>query len=341
MTVRTPDAPRSAFRELSSASAKELVRNRKGSFSIVFMVGFLFALIVGLNFAVNVADRPAPVVALSGDGDAVARAQSSLEAAGIRIDPAAANVAVEVSAAGARVTLDVADPPRWFDLVREVERSGVDAPGIRVTDSTGFAHLDLVRANLATIAAVGIMAVAFMGTALPIVVMRERGTLRMLGTTPVRKLTFIAAQTPVRAVATLAIGVAVAGIAVAMGYLAPGGVVSLAVTVVLGTLMFFSFAYLLASRSRSPELINAVSVLLPIAVMFASGDVFPKQVLPDWLAVALDWLPSSWFIQAASADLAGMPPVAPVPILWLLMAACTAAVALAAARLFSWDDRER
>lgn len=333
--------PRSAFIELSSASAKELVRNKKGSFSILFLVGFLFLIIVGINQAVNVHGRPAPVVSISGESSAGSSIEAAFEEAGIAVAPAGSNASISVRDGSAMVVLDTADPPYWFGIVTALEKAGIATSEISVVDDSGFEQTDLLRANLATIAALGFMALTFMGTAVPVVTMRERGTLRLLGTTPLRKLTFIAAQTPARAAAGLIVAVIVIAGSLVMGYTGVGGVLRLLVSFVLGLAMFFAFAYLLASRSRNTELINSIAVLVPIVVMFASGDVFPKQILPDWLAAALDWLPTSWFVQAASADLVGSPSMLPVPVLWLMMTGCTVVIALLAARLFVWDDRER
>src|SRR6218665_304995 len=47
-------APRSQFMELASSSAKDLYRDRKGSFSILLMFLFFFLLMVGLNYTINI-----------------------------------------------------------------------------------------------------------------------------------------------------------------------------------------------------------------------------------------------------------------------------------------------
>jgi ABC-2 type transport system permease protein len=247
--------PRSPFVELSISNAKELIRNKKGSISILFMFGFLFILIALLDAAM---------------------------------------------------------------------------PG-----------LGILRTNLPTIATIGFMAITFLGTAVPIVSLRERGTLRLLGTTPLKKGVFIAAQTPVRLVAGLVVAVIVVGAALALGALDPSGLLRLVVTFAVGLAMFFALAYLLASRSRNTELVNNVAVMLPIVAMFASGDVFPREIIPEPVAIVLEGLPTTWFVRAAAADLSGTAPAIPVPVLWLMMAAVAAVAAFLAARFFVWDDRDR
>lgn len=248
-------APRSPFVELSVANAKELIRNRKGSISILFMFGFLFILIALIDAAM---------------------------------------------------------------------------PG-----------LGILRTNLATIAAIGFMAITFLGTAVPLVSLRERGTLRLLGTTPIRKGVFIAAQTPARLVAGAVVAIIVVVAALALGALDVIGLLRLLVTFAVGLAMFFAFAYLLASRSRNTELVNNVAVMIPIAAMFASGDVFPREIIPQPVAVVLECLPTTWFVRAAAADLSGATTAIPVPVLWLMMAAVGGLAAFLAARLFVWDDRDR
>ncbi|WP_423919772.1 ABC transporter permease [Frigoribacterium sp. 2-23] len=341
-----PVAVRSAFTELSTWNAKELYRDRKGSFSILFMFFFFFLLIIGLNFVVNYGNRPEPVVAVSGEQSAVDDVMSSLERAGIPASTSSdaagdTDAVVVVDADRAVIMLSSEDPPRWIALASAVADTGYSSGDVVVVDDTGAPQLDLLRSNLAGVAAIGFMAITFMGTAVPVVSLRQRGTLRLLGTTPVRKLTFIAAQTPVRFGLGAVVGAVVVAVAASLGYLDVAGTLRLIVTFVLGLLMFFSFAYLLASRSRNAEIINQISVLVPVLALFASGNVFPKDFLPDGVLVALDVLPTTWFMQAAGRDLTGTEGFASVYVLWAMMLGATVVVSALAAKLFLWDDRER
>lgn len=345
-TSETPVRPvvvRSAFAELSSWNAKEMYRNKKSAISILFMFFFFFILIIGLNFAINYGNRPDPVVAVTGDAATVQEITSALEAQGIATttdveEGSNANATVVTEGSKALLILDSEDKPTWIAAAGAISDAGYD---ISVADENGSPEIDLLRANLAGLAAIGLMAISFMGTAVSIVSLRERGTLRLLGTTPLKKLTFIAAQTPVRFVLGAAVGTIIALVAVVLGYTDLIGLARLAVTFVLGLLMFFSFTYLLASRSRNSEFINQVSVFITIFALFISGNVFPKDFLPEPVLTAINVLPTTWFMQAAGADLAGTPTFANIYILWALMAATIAIVAPLAAKLFLWDDRER
>jgi len=186
----------------------------------------------------------------------------------------------------------------------------------------------------------GLLAIAFMGTSVPLVALRERGTLRLFGTTPVRRLTFIVAQSPIRFALGAAEATIILGIAAAAGYVESFVAVRLAVTLLLGLSMLFAFAYLLASRARNADAIAQIAGFLPVIAIFSSGTVSPISVLPEVLQHTIKGVPTTWFMQAASADLAGTEPFTSVYLLWALMAATTVVVALLAAKLFRWDRDE-
>ena len=295
---------------------------------------------------INYGNRPDPVVAVTGDAATVQEITSALEARGIATttdlkEGSDANATVVTEGSKARLILDSKNMPTWIAAAGAISDAGYAANDISVADENGSPEIDLLRANLAGLAAIGLMAISFMGTAASIVSLRERGTLRLLGTTPLKKLTFIAAQTPVRFVLGAAVGIIIALVAAVLGYIDLVNLARLAVTFILGLLMFFSFTYLLASRSRNSEFINQVSVFITILALFISGNVFPKDFLPESALTAINVLPTTWFMQAAGADLAGTPTFANIYVLWTLMAVTTAIVATLAAKLFRWDDRER
>jgi ABC-type uncharacterized transport system permease subunit len=110
----------------------------------------------------------------------------------------------------------------------------------------------------------------------------------------------------------------------------------------LGVAMFFALAYLLASRTRRAETVNNLAAVLPVMAIFASGSVLPPQLIPEPVAWVLNCLPTTWYMRAAAADLAGdTASEALLFLYWGLMLATTIVAAVLAARLFIWDDRER
>lgn len=334
---------RGALRELSAANARELMRSGKSIFSVLFMFGFFLVLIWALNYAINVGNRPAPVVVLSGDSPASSGTVSELSKRGIEVATSDlsndVNAVVTLDGDHAKVVLGE-QMPDWSGIVGALEATGFANSKIAVVDGRGDPALDLFRSNLAATLMMGYAGVAFLGTAVPLVALRKRGTLRLLGTTPLRRMTFILAQTPIRFGIGAIQAVIVILLAVGYGYVGGLSLLRLLVTLLLGLALFFALGYLLASRSRNPELITQISGVLPVVVLFLSGSVFPMYILPDVVQEAIKFLPTTWFVQAASADLVGTAPFVNVYVLWGMMAAATLLLTVLAAKLFKWDHAE-
>ncbi|WIB68108.1 ABC transporter permease [Curtobacterium sp. MCBD17_035] len=330
---------RDAFRQLVLLSSRELFRNIKTVIALMFMFFFFLILMVGIDFVIN-GGRPAPVASVA-NGPHTAQVVEALRNRDIAVraeDAATARITVEDDSA--RIVLVGKTKPAWKHLVAAVHSTGIPSADIVVTDASGEAETDILRVNLATVLVTGFMAIAFMGTSVPLVALRQRGTLRLLGTTPVRRMAFILAQSPVRLALGIAEAIVIVLIAWSQGYVESFNIVRLFVTLVLGLAMLFSFAYLLASRSANPDVTTQITGFLPVIVILTSGTVVPIDVFPDAVRSITYGFPSTWFMQAIGADIAGTDPFVSVYWLWLMMAAVGIAAALLAARLFKWDQGE-
>lgn len=328
---------RGAFKQLTLLSTRELFRNIKTVIALMFMFFFFLILMVGIDFVIN-GGRPAPVVSVA-DGPRSAQVSEALKSRDIAIGTdRAATAKITIDGDRARIVLASKDKPAWKELVAAVHSTGVPSANILVADASGSPETDVLRINLATVLVTGFMAIAFMGTSVPLVTLRQRGTLRLLGTTPVKRLSFILAQSPVRFALGIAESIVIVLIAWSQGYVESFNVVRLFVTLILGLAMLFAFAYLLASRSANPDVITQVTGFLPVIVILTSGTVLPIDVFPDVVRYVTYAFPSTWFMQAIGADIAGTNPFISVYWLWLMMAAVGVVAALLAARLFKWDQ---
>ena len=186
------------FRQLTLLSSRELIRNSKTMFSMAFMFFFFLILIFGIDLAIN-SNRPDPVVAVTA-GPQASAVEKELDRRGIRLaDGSAATAHITVEGGSAQIVLATTDTPSFKQLVSAVHTAGIPSAKINVVQADGSFETDILRINLPTTLALGFMSIAFTGTTAPLVALRKRGTLRLLGTTPVRRLSFIVAQTPVRA----------------------------------------------------------------------------------------------------------------------------------------------
>ena len=338
-------APRSQFMELASSSAKDLYRDRKGSFSILLMFLFFFLLMVGLNYTINIGGRNAPVVAVDSSVVLYSEVREQLAASGLKTVDAhnadAATVTVKETEQGVVVLLRAKTNSQWLQVAAAVERAGYKTSDYTVIDTLGDPVVDILRNSLAGVSCIGLMAITFMGTSVPLTRMRENGTLRLLGTTPANKLTFILAQTPARLVFGVFVILTIFITSLLLGYTQAAQLFRLLGTMTLGLAMLFALAYLLASRSRKPDTINNISATLPMLVLFASGSVLPPRMFPEPVTWALDCLPTTWYVRAAAADLAGdATSTEHIWLYWTLMLTTTITAAALATRLFLWDDQE-
>lgn len=328
-----------AFTQLSVMSGKDMMRNRLSGFSMVFMFAIFLIMyfVMWLSFATI---GPEPVASVTPANQEVTQA---LEQQGVTVVAEGSpeqNARIEVDGDTVLAVFDSEIKPAWNPVWLALRDAGFATSSITLIDDEGEVRVDLLHLNLGLIAMCGITSVAFIGTAVPLVGMRERGLLRLLGTTPLRRSTLLLAQIPARLVVAAIISAIVVGVAIWRRYLDGFDLLSFAVTLTIGSAMVFAFSLIIAARSRKEEATQGIAAMLPILLLFAAGGIVPSSMLPGIPEILMNSLPTTWFAAALSADLGGLPPFFPVPVLWAMMAAAACVAFIAAARLFEWDQSD-
>lgn len=210
-----------------------------------------------------------------------------------------------------------------------------------LTDAAADPGAHPLRAALPSILMTGIAGIAFMATTVPLVAMRERGLLRLLGTTPLKRSTFLLAQLPARLMLVLLeVGFVVCLVHMA-GFADEGdNYWRLLCTLILEIAMLFACALLAASRARSAEATHQGATMLVMGLFVFSGTFIPPGTLPAFTEIVTNAIPSTWFAAALGTDLTGTAPFLPVPLLWGMMTIVTIATGLLALRRFEWDQEE-
>lgn len=183
-----------------------------------------------------------------------------------------------------------------------------------------------------------VTSVTFLATAAPLAAMRAKGTLRLLGTTPVGRTRMILTHIPARLGLVLFQVTALLCVGVAMDLVEPGTLPALFGTTLLGLLMFGALGYLMGGILPSAESAANVSTAVQLAALFLSGLVLPLSMLPDTAESLLSYLPTTFF---ADLLIHQMPQGEPTHPVWLSVAVilATAAVLTAlAVRTFRWDQ---
>jgi len=346
MTATLQAPPRSALAELSLTNARELLRDGKTMFFLLFFPLFFLGLFWFLANTID-AESPQPVVAVqesTGSAALIDRleadgfAASTLPAGETTTD---ATAIVTLGSSGAQVLLDADEAPQWRGLVDAVASEGIAKSAITTAYSDGSPVNDPLRNSLASIVMVSFLSLALLGTAVPVVALRGKGTLRLLGTTPLKRSTFILSQSPARFLLGVAQLGLVVGVTAVLGYVSPAAMPRLIVTALLGLTMLFALGYLIGSRASNAEAATTiVSLLIPVALML-SGSIIPLSVFPPEVSAVVSWLPTTVLANALSVDLVGATGAANVWVAWGVMAGVAVVAGGLATWLFRWDQGEK
>mgnify|MGYP001376882497 CR=1 FL=1 len=180
-------------------------------------------------------------------------------------------------------------------------------------------------------------AVGFMTVTINTSSYREARILRRFRATPLRPLSYIAADVTANLVMTLLgmVGVVLVGWLLFRVHFA-GQPLSVLAAVILSALAMFSVGYVIASLAPNARAAQVISMVIFYPMMFLSGAGMPVEILPASLRRVSDFLPLTyaarllrglWFGESWG-DHAGE-----VAVLAAILLICT----ILAARLFRWE----
>jgi ABC-2 type transport system permease protein len=344
-----------AYRQLALVNFRELVRDRPTLiFTTIFPLAFLlmFAFIpsnkpVG---AVNVAIVQQPGAHVGG---AVKRAfagtsfralrPGSVAGADAELAHKAADVVVVAERDGSLLVRGRSDQGTAVYLVREALLQATRAPGspsVVVAGSRGTSIFDGRSFGIPAVLILALTSLALLGTATPIILLRQRKTLRLIGLTPCTRLTFVLAQVPARLGIGLFHLLVVCVIGTAWGVLHVQHPGALAGVVVLGLAMLFSLGYFAGGVIRSPELGSGLLAGLMPVVLMGSGVLLPLQLMPHALTTMAKFSPFGHFGSLLRHELVGTQYVYDPTTSVLVMLGFTVAVTMATLLTFRWDEGE-
>lgn len=201
--------------------------------------------------------------------------------------------------------------------------------------------LDQFAYTLPGILALVLVQIGLMGTAMPLIGLRQGGVLRQLSATPLPRGVLAASQVALRLTLALiqvvilvllghfALGVALAG----------GAFTWLAVLLLsaLGALVMIALGYLLAARVRTVESGNGLVTAVFMLLVFLSGLFFPLDIAPAWMKTVSAIVPSTYMADALRQVMVGATPQFSLGIDVAAMVAFLAVLSVAAVRVFQWE----
>jgi ABC-2 type transport system permease protein len=151
--------------------------------------------------------------------------------------------------------------------------------------------------------------------AIPLVADREKGILKRLAATPLRRWQLVGSNVMMR----LLIALAQTIIIVAVGTLAFGVEIvgSMVVTfglVVLGAVTFLALGYVIASFATTEDSANGMTSMIQFPMMFLSGAFFQIDQMPQFLQVVARVIPLTYLADALRQVMVGGAPFAPLSV---------------------------
>jgi ABC-2 type transport system permease protein len=208
----------------------------------------------------------------------------------------------------------------------------------------GDEEVDGVQAStylLAGLLGYGIVATAFAGLAITIVVRRESGVLKRIRGTPLPASTYLAA---VIASTLVVIALEVVSQLLVGRYLIdaawPAEPLSFVVAIVLGAAAFAALGLAITGLVRNAEGSSAIVNAIYLPMTFISGVFFSRESMPGFLQAIADVLPLTYLLelfQGAFVDERGL---ADEPGAIAVVAVWGAVGFVLALRMFKWEPRE-
>ncbi|MCF3121200.1 ABC transporter permease [Streptomyces arenae] len=177
-------------------------------------------------------------------------------------------------------------------------------------------------------------------TAGPLASLRTKGTLRLLGTTPVGRARLVFTHMFARVLMVTAQAAVLLTLAAVLGKVEPSRLPALFGIALLGLAMFGGIGYLIGGRLSSPDAATNVGTLVQLAALFLSGLAFPLELMPDAVRTTLGLLPTSFFADLMLTQMSEGEPTHPAWLSVLVVVATTAVVVTLAVRTFKWDQGE-
>jgi ABC-2 type transport system permease protein len=176
------------------------------------------------------------------------------------------------------------------------------------------------------------------GTAMPLVQQRERQVLRRLRVTPLTPATLLTAQVAWR----VTVGLLQAALFLLVGYLGfkvkvVGNWLLLAGAVTMGTLVFTSLGYLLASLAPSSEGVSAIAQIVNFPMMMLSGSLFAVESLPAYFRPVVAIMPLTYLSDALRQIMVGAPPLHPLWLDFAVLGGWLVAFLVLAVRFWRWE----
>ena len=174
--------------------------------------------------------------------------------------------------------------------------------------------------------------------AVPLVADRQKGILKRLSATPLRRWQLVGSNALMRLLIALIQTLIIVGVGVAVfGVEVSGSLLLTASFVALGAVSFLALGYVLASFTRTEEAANGITQVVQFPMMFLSGVFFPIEAMPSFLQSIARLIPLTYLADALRQVMVGGTAFASLWVCAAVLLAWLVVCFAIAARKFQWQ----
>ena len=175
-------------------------------------------------------------------------------------------------------------------------------------------------------------------SAIPLVADREKGILKRLSATPLRRWQLVGSNVIMRLLIAIAQTVIIVGVGASLfGVKIAGNVLLVAALVVLGSLAFIALGYVIASFAKTEDSANGMTSVVQFPLMFLSGTFFPIEAMPDALRTVARLMPLTYLSDALRQTMVGGAAFNPLWVCFAVLIGFLGICFAISARFFRWQ----
>jgi ABC-2 type transport system permease protein len=198
-------------------------------------------------------------------------------------------------------------------------------------------NLNFISYFVPSILAMSVMQVGIFA-AVPLVADREKGILKRLSATPLRRWQLVGSNTVMRLLIALVQTVIIVGVGVAVfGVEITGPLLEALAFVALGAVAFLALGYVLASFTKTEEAANGITQVVQFPMMFLSGVFFPIEAMPQFLQSVARLIPLTYLADALRQVMVGGTAFAPLWVCAAVLLGWLVVCFAIASRKFRWQ----
>jgi ABC-2 type transport system permease protein len=198
-------------------------------------------------------------------------------------------------------------------------------------------NLNFISYFVPSILALSVMQVGVFA-AVPLVADREKGILKRLSATPLRRWQRVGANTLMRLLIALVQTIIIVGVGASVfGVEVSGSLLLAAAFVALGAVTFLALGYVLASFTKTEEAANGITQVVQFPMMFLSGVFFPLEAMPQFLQSIARLIPLTYLADALRQVMVGGTPFAPLAVCAAVLLGWLVVCFAIASRKFRWQ----